>query len=39
MKRLFIAAVISSFVVVGAASINAASNLSGRLVPGTGPIT
>jgi len=39
MKRLFIAAVIGSFVVVGAASINAASNLSGRLVPGTGPIT
>jgi hypothetical protein len=39
MKRLFLAAVISSFVVVGAAPINAASNLSGRLIPGIGPIT
>jgi hypothetical protein len=39
MKRLFLAAVISSFVVVGAASINAASNLSGRLIPGIEPIT
>jgi hypothetical protein len=39
MKRLFLAAVIGSFVVVGAASINAANNLSGRLIPGIGPIT
>ena len=39
MKRLFLAAVISSFVVVSAASINSASNLSGRLIPGIGPIT
>jgi hypothetical protein len=39
MKRLFLAAVISSFVVVGAASIYAASNSSGRLIPGIGPIT
>ena len=39
MKRVFLAAVISSFVVVSAASIYAASNLSGRLIPGIGPIT
>jgi hypothetical protein len=39
MKRLFLAAVVSSFVVLSAASIYAASNLSGRLSPGIGPIT
>jgi len=39
MKRLFLAAIISSFVAVSAASICAASNLSGRLIPGIGPIT
>src|SRR5712671_682400 len=39
MKRVFLAAVISSFVVVSAASIYAASNLSGRLIPEIGPIT
>jgi len=38
MKRVFLAAGISSFVVVSAASIYAASNLSGRLIPGIGPI-
>ena len=39
MKRFFLAAVISSFVLVSAASIYAASNFSGRLIPGIGPIT
>jgi len=39
MKRFFLAAVVSSFVVFSAASIYAASNLSGRLIPGIGPIT
>lgn len=39
MKRLFLAAVIGSLVAVSAASIYAASNLSGRLIPGVGPIT
>jgi hypothetical protein len=39
MKRLFLAAVISSLIVVSAVAINAASNLSDRLIPGTGPIT
>jgi hypothetical protein len=39
MKRLFLAAVISSLVVVSAVAINAASNLSDRLIPGIGPIT
>jgi hypothetical protein len=39
MKRLFLAAVISSFVVVGAASIYAASNSPDRFIPGGGPIT
>ncbi len=38
MKRVFLAAVISSVVAVNAASIYAASNLSGRLIPGIGPI-
>jgi hypothetical protein len=39
MKRVLLAAVISSFVATGAASIYAASNSSDRLIPGTGPIT
>ena len=39
MKRVFLAAVISSVVAVSAASIYAASNFSGRLIPGIGPIT
>jgi hypothetical protein len=40
MKRVFLAAVISSFIGVGAASIYAASNSSGdRLIPGSGAIT
>ena len=40
MKRVFLVAVISAFVGVGAASIYAASNSSGgRLIPGNGPIT
>jgi hypothetical protein len=40
MKSLFLAVTISSFVVVGAASIYAAGDSSsGRLIPGVGPIT
>lgn len=39
MKRLFVAAVISSFVAVGAAPIYAAGDPSHSLIPVLGPIT
>jgi hypothetical protein len=39
MKRLFLVAVVSSFVAVSAASIYAVRNLSGSLILGIGPIT